>query len=112
MDGRERIRKFLWLAPHVDFAGLSFQPWKQVQARESSRQKMLMHLTTFQSQSKYLSSINFLLTVYFFMLLLSFADVKIKFFEKFFQKHCQSCVGPDLGPNCLQRLSANNNCCH
>ena len=39
---------------------------------------------------------------------------KINFFQKFFQKHYQSAkqlgsrqnVGPDLCPNCLQRLSA------
>ena len=34
---------------------------------------------------------------------------KIDFFKKFFQEYYQSgkhSVGPDLGPNCLQRLSA------
>ena len=52
---------------------------------------------------------------------LSSADFfKVNFFEKFFQEHYQSVkqfldpdqarhfVGPDLGPNCLQRLSADN----
>ena len=48
---------------------------------------------------------------------------KITFFKKFFQEHYQSVkpfgarsgpkfcrfVGPDLSPNCLQRLSADNN---
>ena len=36
---------------------------------------------------------------------------KIIFFEKFFQEYHQSVkhfVGPDLGPNCLQRLSADH----
>ena len=56
------------------------------------------------------------------MLLLSSADFfKINFFKKFFQEHYQSVkwfgtrsgpahysVGPDLEPNCLQRLSADD----
>ena len=49
------------------------------------------------------------------MLLLSSADFfKINFFKKFFQERYQSVnqfghsVGPDLGPNCMQRLSADN----
>ena len=49
-------------------------------------------------------------------MLLSSADFfKIDFYKKFFQEHYQSVkgqdwcsVGPDLGPNCLQRLSADN----
>ena len=46
------------------------------------------------------------------MLSLSSADFfKINCFKKFFQKHYQGVkqfgsVGPDLGPNCLQMLSA------
>ena len=50
------------------------------------------------------------------MLLVSSADFyfKIYFFKKFFNEHFQSVklfgsrhsVGPDLGPNCLQKLSA------
>ena len=59
------------------------------------------------------------------MLLLSSADLffKINLFKKFFQENYQSVkqfqmktdilsdrhfVGPDLGPNCLQRLSADD----
>ena len=38
------------------------------------------------------------LLIFFFLLNL---------FEKFFQEHF---VGPDLGPNCLQRLSADDTC--
>ena len=42
------------------------------------------------------------------MLLLSSADFfKINFFKKLFQKNYQN-VGPDLGPNCLQMLSADD----
>ena len=40
---------------------------------------------------------------------------KINVFQKFVQEHYQSvkqfglqCVSPDLGPNCLQRLSGDN----
>ena len=51
------------------------------------------------------------------MPLLLFADLFQNFFKKFFQEHYQSVkgldpdqdrhsVGHDLGPNCLQRLSA------
>ena len=55
------------------------------------------------------------------MLLLSSSDFsKITFFQKFFQEHCQSVkqfgfrsgqtfFSPDLGPNYLQRLTADNN---
>ena len=60
------------------------------------------------------------------MLLLLSADFfKINFFEKLFQEHItirvsnglgpdqdQHPVGPDLGPNCLQRLSADNKSGH
>ena len=52
---------------------------------------------------------------YFFILLLSSADLffKINFFKKFFQENSQFglgqdrrfIVGSDLGPDCLQRLS-------
>ena len=43
---------------------------------------------------------------------------KIILFEKFFQEHYQSDErfgsrsGPDLGPNCFQRLSADDKCSH
>ena len=33
---------------------------------------------------------------------------KINFFEKLFQEYHQSDVGPDLGPDCLQKLSADD----
>ena len=33
---------------------------------------------------------------------------KLTFFKKFFQEYHQSVVGPDLGPNCLQSLSADD----
>ena len=57
---------------------------------------------------------------YFCCRLLTF--FKIIFFKKFFQEHNQSIkrfgsrsgthsVGPDLGPNCLQRLSADDTSC-
>ena len=56
--------------------------------------------------------LNFLHAGKFFMLLLSSADFfKINFFKKFFQERYQSVkqfVGPDLGTNCMQRLSAGN----
>ena len=53
------------------------------------------------------------------MLLLLSTDVFITFSKKIFQEHYQCVnsldpdqnqhfVGPDLGPNCLQRLSADN----
>ena len=52
------------------------------------------------------------------MLLLSSADFfKINFFEKFFQEHYQGVkqfghsVGPDMGSNCLQRLSTDDKNC-
>ena len=58
------------------------------------------------------------------MLLLSSADFffKINFFKKKIQEHYQSdkqfgsrsgptSVGPDLDPNCLQRLSAEDESC-
>ena len=58
--------------------------------------------------------LNSLLAGYFFFFLrLLSADFffKINFFKKFFQEHYQSVkrfgsrsVGPDLGPNCLQRF--------
>ena len=46
---------------------------------------------------------------------------KLFFFKKFFQEHYKrlsvklfgsrlAAVGPDLGPNCLQRLSADDRC--
>ena len=52
-----------------------------------------------------------------------FFKIKINRFEKFFQEHYQSVkmldpdqdqlnVGPDLGPNCLQRLSADDKSRH
>ena len=46
-------------------------------------------------------------------LLLNF--FKINFFEKFFQEHYQSvsnALDPDLGPNCMQRLSADDKVRH
>ena len=54
------------------------------------------------------------------MLLLSSADFfKINFFKRFFRELNHSVklfgsrsVGPDLGPNCLQRLSADGNSHH
>ena len=63
---------------------------------------------------------------YFFMILLSYLLIfffKINFFKTFFQEHYQIAkgldpyqdritFGPDLGPNCLQRLSADNNSHH
>ena len=52
-----------------------------------------------------------------------FLFFKFNFFKEFFQEHNQSVkqfgsklgtmnVGSDLGPNCLQRLSADDKTCH
>ena len=43
----------------------------------------------------------------FFRLFCHLIYFKINFFKKFFQEYHLS-VGPDLGPNCLQMLSADN----
>ena len=60
-----------------------------------------MQLLALNSLHAFLSSVDFFL--------------KINFFKKIFQEYHQSIkhfVGPDLGPNCLQRLSADDKSCH
>ena len=64
------------------------------------------------------TSITFCMLIFFFILLLSFADffINILLLEQFFPKHHQSIeliknpdfVSPYLGPKCLQRLSADD----
>ena len=62
--------------------------------------------------------------VFFFVFVFSFFSFLINFFKQIFQKYhirvstsldtdqAQNFVGPDLGPNCLQRLSGYNKSHH